>query len=127
MAPIVKNSLNASRYKEQGEVNILPSLTIPDQSMSVQDILDRFTRGLPIGGQRVPVYDELDDLPDIRTLDLAERQELSERYTQELADFRQNEAQKAAQFQEWKKQEAERLEAEKQAQKAQKKETPPQP
>lgn len=32
----------------------------------------RFASGLPISGQRVPLYDEEDESPDIRSLDLSE-------------------------------------------------------
>lgn len=79
----VKNSLNANEFAKNYEKNDLPSLTIPDQTMSIRTILERYTRGLPINGF-TPLYDEEDDLPDPRTLDLAERQELAALYTQEI-------------------------------------------
>lgn len=81
----VYNTLNVSTRPKWGEKNRLPSMTIPDQSMSVKEIMDRYTRGLPIDGQKVPVYTGGDDdMPDPRTLDLAERQQLAEDAQNEL-------------------------------------------
>lgn len=71
-----------------GELNGMPSETVPDQAMTVREIMERFSRGLPLGGMRIPEYDEDDDMPDIRRLDLAERQELRERYEFELKTIR---------------------------------------
>lgn len=75
-----------------GEINNSPSMTVPDQSMTIQEIISRYARGLPLGGQRVPVYDgEEDPLEgvNINTLDLAERQQILEQKKQELADLKQ--------------------------------------
>lgn len=65
--------------------------TVPNDAMSIREILDRHARGLPLGGSRVPIYEPDSDLPDPRTLDLAERQELSIRYTEELAEIKERE------------------------------------
>lgn len=56
-----------------------PSLTIPDQSMTVSELVERNKRGLPLGGSRVPMYSqdpENDFVPDFKKLDLAEVQEM---------------------------------------------------
>lgn len=37
--------------------------------------MQRFAQGLPISGQRIPSYDENDDSPDVRTMDLSEIQD----------------------------------------------------
>lgn len=74
----VRTSMNYDFTDVVGEVNNLPSETIPDQSLSIKEILMRFSRGLPIDGQKVPWYDEEDDLPDPKTMDLADRQEFAE-------------------------------------------------
>lgn len=80
----VKNSLNYDYTEQQGEVNSLPSMTIPDQTMSIRTIVDRYTRGLPVTGF-TPIYDgEEFYMPDPKTLDLVERQELSEQIKQEV-------------------------------------------
>lgn len=87
----IKNNLNARYFPYHGEVNLMPSKTVPDQTMSLRQILDRYSRGLPISGGvvKTPIWDgEDNDLPDPRTLDLAERQELKESIKQELESLK---------------------------------------
>lgn len=80
-------------YKEhKGEVNKQKSLTVPDQAMSIKQIMERYARGLPIE-QFKPIYDENIDedseyIPDPRTMDLADRQQFSEQVLQELENIR---------------------------------------
>lgn len=85
---VFRTQFNEAPY-EDGEKNDLPSLTIPDQSLSVSQIMARYAQGLPLDGVKVPVYDGDDDvdLPDPRRLDLAERQELAENVSRELSDL----------------------------------------
>lgn len=83
---LIKTSMNANQFAKKYEVNNLPSMTIPDQTMSVKTILERYTRGLPINGFE-PIYDEDDVLPDPRTLDLAERQELASSFKNEIQEI----------------------------------------
>lgn len=80
----IKNSLNANEFPIQLEINTKPSLTVPDQTMTVREIMERYARGLPIGGSRLPSYDEEDDMPDIKTLDLTEREEYADLFRDEL-------------------------------------------
>jgi len=84
-----KNLFNYVEYK--GQVNNQPSLTVPDQAMTIKDILTRFSRGLPVGGFPT-LYDDIDSpddfLPDPRTLDLAERQQYTEMVQEELNHLR---------------------------------------
>lgn len=47
---------NAWDTPKDYEVNPLPSKTIPDQSMPVITILRRYSQGLPLGGNKNPVY-----------------------------------------------------------------------
>jgi len=71
-----------------GEVNNLPSMTIPDQTMSIRTIVDRYTRGLPVTGF-TPVYEGEDFfMPDPRTLDLSERHEMAEQVKEEVASIK---------------------------------------
>ena len=84
---MIKTYLNREEHTRRYEVNNEPSETIPDQSMSIRTILERYSRGLPISGERTPIWqqgDDFNDMPDPRTLDLAERQEYAELYQQEL-------------------------------------------
>ncbi|QCQ85115.1 hypothetical protein [Blackfly microvirus SF02] len=50
-----------------GEINLLPSKTVPDQSMSIGEIMHRYASGLPVGGTRVPMYEEDED-PEYDTM-----------------------------------------------------------
>nr|QJB19016.1 MAG: hypothetical protein [Microvirus sp.] len=74
-------------YRDPGEKNTQPSMTVPDQAMSVRELLQRYARGLPLGGMKTPVFDEDDEMPDIAHLDLAERQEIKEQYEAELTEI----------------------------------------
>lgn len=85
----IRNSLNYCCGDFRGEVNNLPSQTVPDLTLSVQQIYQRFTRG-----SSLPVMDTWDDeepeleLPDPRTLDLSERANYAEHFQQEIFDIR---------------------------------------
>jgi len=74
----VKNSLNANEFEKKYRVFTQPSMTVPDQTMSIRTILDRYSRGLPVGGRLDEYYDEEDTMPDYRTLDLTEIADLQE-------------------------------------------------
>jgi hypothetical protein len=81
-------------YKEyKGQVNKQKSLTVPDQAMSIKQIMERFARGLPVE-QFKPIYDDNIDedsefLPDPRTMDLADRQAFKEQIQHEFDIIRQ--------------------------------------
>ena len=88
----VNNWLNYEHTEQQYEINKQKSLTVPDQAMSIKEILNRFARGLDVEGFR-PIYDDenvsLDDyIPDPRNMDLAEREEYKEFAMQELDSLR---------------------------------------
>jgi len=52
------------------------SETIPDQSLTVRQILDRFTRGLGVPGGKVPYYYGEDvEHPNFDRMDISERYE----------------------------------------------------
>jgi hypothetical protein len=83
----IRNIFNAKEFNDN-EKNFGPSLTIPDQAMSVREILQRFANGLPLGGSNEPIWEGEDgDGIDPRRLDLAERQELEIAARQELAEI----------------------------------------
>lgn len=91
-----KSPFNANRFaplaQKRYEENTAPSLTVPDQSLSINEILKRFASGLPLGGSKVPFYqDEDDDLlggVDPKTLDLAEKQQIKEAAKKELEEIK---------------------------------------
>lgn len=70
-----------------------PSMTIPGQAMSIQEMLARHVAGLPLDGAKVPLYeaDETqpdDDLlmghPDLSKMDLVDREEYLEQQRERL-------------------------------------------
>ena len=63
---------------EVGEINELPSETIPDQSMSPQELLETYSRG---GAVPDAFYDEENNW-DLKGLDLTEIDMLREQYQQ---------------------------------------------
>lgn len=66
-----KNQHNAKPSKGQKITGI--SMTIPNQAMSVREIMLKHTRGQMIEGAREEIWDgEENDLPDPRTLDISE-------------------------------------------------------
>lgn len=71
-----KNYFNST--PDKGEVNKEPSQTVPDQSLSIRTIMERYARGLPIDNTKTPIYHGDDEIPDLRRLDLSEVQELKE-------------------------------------------------
>lgn len=89
-----KNHFNARFYPSPGEVNTEPSQTIPNQSLTIEEIYTRFAQGRTVAGVGQPEYDDdgsgkidldFDDfMPNLATLDLAERQQVMEMAKEEL-------------------------------------------
>lgn len=73
------NHYNRSAWK--GEINTKPSMTQPNQAMSIREIINRTEKGLPVTGVRVPMYNETEDgvMPDLRNMDISEIYELKNR------------------------------------------------
>lgn len=85
--PVIKHALNAKLFPKHYEVNNQPSETVPDQAMSIHEIMRRFASGLPLGGQRVELYEGEDHILEginPKTLDLSEIQEITENAKEEL-------------------------------------------
>lgn len=90
MPELVKTQYNRELHPCNYEINNEPSMTVPDQTMSIKTLLERYARGLPLEGVQNPIWqegEEFDDLPDPRTMDLSERQEFAEQVRQELAEL----------------------------------------
>lgn len=85
--PVIKNSLNAREFPKNYKKNYSPSKTIPDQTLSLRELLDRYARGIPIEGEKTPIYhgDEI-EMPDLKTMDLSEIAELRERITADIKE-----------------------------------------
>lgn len=86
----VKNIFSSSLFDTNYEQNNEPSQTIPDQSLTVKQILQRFASGQSLEG-KTAYYDESESeeyFPNPNYLDLAERQQLQEDYKEELEDIK---------------------------------------
>lgn len=81
--PIIRTFLNAR--PSEGRVFTQKSKTVPDDTLSIRQILDNFSRGNTTGAYEVSgaEFDELNHYPDVKTLDLVERHELIEDLTEE--------------------------------------------
>lgn len=76
---IIKTNYNGKHLPKSREHFTMPSETIPDEALTINEILTRFSRGLPVTGVKQPVFhgDET-YLPDYRSLDLAEIEDWQE-------------------------------------------------
>ena len=70
-------------YKGQG--NFGESKTVPDQSMTLRELLIRYAKGLPLEGTKTPIWEGEEGFDvDPDKLDLADREELAEKAREEL-------------------------------------------
>ena len=94
--PEVWTMLSYDHRYYPGEENKEPSLTVPDQALSIQELLSNYTENegyLEYLRKLNDQYDdddddEGDDLPDPRTLDLVERSEIAALVREELEKIR---------------------------------------
>lgn len=70
------------------------SQTIQDHAYSVQEILEKYTRGISLGIQKLPIYDDTQDFDDIDItsrpdLDLVDVHEELNKTKQKIRDLKQ--------------------------------------
>lgn len=115
-----KTKYNAPRFPDKGEVNEMPSMTIPDQSLTVAELVYRFTHGQPLGGHRTPVYDDDQEInypANWEKLDISEKYEFMKERQQEYQklvsdlDLKKNQILKEKQDQEIEKRVQEKIKA----------------
>jgi hypothetical protein len=80
--PVVWNSLNANTRIRDIVANTMPSMTVPDQTLSIREIATRYAHGIPFSDAKTPIYDGEDYMPDFSKMDLADKQA----YITELKD-----------------------------------------
>lgn len=79
-----------------------PSMTQPKQTLTIKQILERFTRGLPVNAEvKTPSYSTAPqfgdpDLEKMRHADLFEKEQFSKAFSQDLAQAKEH-ANKTAQ------------------------------
>lgn len=54
--PVFKTPFNRQAFPRRYETNELPSMTSPDKTLTIKQIIDRFQKGLPLLGQKTPTY-----------------------------------------------------------------------
>lgn len=94
---------------DKGEKVSKKSMTIPDMSMSIKEIMRRHASGLPISGERVPIYQE-EEMPNLQKLDISELHQLKKQTDEEIQDIQ--EELRAADLAKAKEEENARIEAE---------------
>lgn len=101
--PAIKNTANAFMFPVKGEVNRQPSLTVPDQSLSIRQIVEKYAQGMAYDGVKEAIYeagmDEEDPpyFPDIWRMDLADREEILADAKSALDEVKRQADEKAAQ------------------------------
>lgn len=91
----VRTMYNRTLRDQVLELNTMPSETIPDQSMSVEEIVRRFASGMPLNGGE-PLFADDDDSEDLdsvegynlATLDLSELAELKQKAEKFMVEFK---------------------------------------
>lgn len=83
----VKTNFNGMFLPKERQRFTQPSETVPDQALTVNEILERFSRGMPVTGTRQPIYhgDEV-FVPEFKTLDLADIEEMRDAARNTLKD-----------------------------------------
>lgn len=89
---VLHNQLDYKWEEQTYETNAQPSQTIPDQTMSIREIIERFANGGVIE-TFTPYYGEEEDfnemLPDPTKIDLADRQRFLEEISQEFKEWQE--------------------------------------
>lgn len=83
-----------NRY--EGEINNLPSLTVPDQSLTLRQLLTNYTRGqeLPQTNKTPAFFDEKQFIPDIKKMDLVDIQQMMEDNAKKAGELKHSLTQK---------------------------------
>lgn len=76
MAKKFKTQYNASEFPDKGEVNNEVSMTVPDMTMSIPEILKRYASGMTVGGAKHPLYHGNEDYDDVGDHNLQNMDEL---------------------------------------------------
>lgn len=84
--PRYRTSANAASLPKHYVYIPSDSETVPDQSLSVNEMLSRYQRGLPITGYTPQYYDE-DDYPNLADMDILEIKELRDKTLSQISDL----------------------------------------
>lgn len=82
MSTLHRTFLNFKEQPIVGEINNSPSLTQPNEVLSIKELLARHLKGIPVDssfGEGTYLGDDL-DIPDIRSMDLSEIEDMRDQY-----------------------------------------------
>jgi hypothetical protein len=71
-----KNQFNRQDFQTNYETNTGKSLTIPDQTMTIQEIMTKYAQGIPFDITKEGQFHGEEFIPDIDRMDLSERYQL---------------------------------------------------
>ncbi len=95
----VINTLNFKAEKVKHKFFTMPSETVPDQTMSIREIMERYAKGLPVGDGYTEIYDEDPETQlgiNIKSLDLVDIQELKGHAKDRIQEIRNTTKEQAA-------------------------------
>lgn len=72
--PRYKTNMNAHLFPIHQKKSTMPSMTVPDQTMSLMEIVERFASGRTISANE-GVYNDDPDMPNLQAMDKVERAE----------------------------------------------------
>lgn len=104
--PQIKTQFSAHLYPNDHEVNLEKSKTVPNQTMTILQMIQRHRKGLPIDESKGALYQGDELVPDISKMDLVDRQNYIDSVADALVEVRARleEQVKTNQQKEWLKQ-----------------------
>lgn len=67
---------NYGEFTQQPEIQVLVSMTVPDQTLTIREIIANSQNGVPSNVGRVPIYRGEELFPDFERLDLSEKYDI---------------------------------------------------
>lgn len=87
--PKVSRPADAKWRPKKYEQNTKPSRTIPNQSLTITEMVERYRKGLPIhANAKAPIYGGEAELRDLDTMDLVDRQAYIDSVADHLVEVR---------------------------------------
>ncbi|AXH74465.1 MAG: hypothetical protein [Microviridae sp.] len=86
--PRIKTQMNAHLFEKVYEKNAGMSMTIPDQHLTVAEMVRRHRQGLPIDQSKGAQYLGGEPVPNINEMDLVDRQAYIDQVADALVDVR---------------------------------------
>lgn len=82
----------ANPSTSEGRLPIGKKITVPDQTMSLEEILSRFTRGEAVAvGRDINYHESDDDLEKVSRMDLVDKEEYIDRLKQTQRTYQEQE------------------------------------